>query len=100
MPWGALPAGTDSTYEPGVVVRLWLRFIGRFQVTFPPSPDAILTRDEVAAWLKVQPRQVERLGVPCLDLGRKTKRYLAKDVLAWLEAQRQPVAPGSAPRRS
>lgn len=54
-----------------------------------PEPEAILTRDEVAAWLKVRPRQVERLGVPCLDLGRKTKRYLGRDVLAWLEARRQ-----------
>jgi len=57
-------------------------------VTLPPAPDAILTRDEVAAWLKIKPRQVERLGVPCIDLGRKTKRYLPKDVLAWLDAKR------------
>jgi hypothetical protein len=61
-------------------------------VTPQPALDAILTRDEVAAWLKVKPRQVERLGVPCLDLGRKTKRYLTKDVLAWLEVQRRPVS--------
>jgi hypothetical protein len=54
-----------------------------------PAHDAILTRSEVSAWLKIKPRQVERLGIPCLDLGRKTKRYLGKDVLAWLEAQRQ-----------
>lgn len=53
-----------------------------------PEPDGILTRAEVAVWLKVRPRQVERLGVPCLDLGRKTKRYLRGDVLAWLERQR------------
>jgi len=53
-----------------------------------PTPDAILTRDEVAALLKIKPRQVGRLGVPCIDLGRKTKRYLAKDVLAWLDAKR------------
>ena len=52
------------------------------------DPNAVLTRDEVAAWLKVKPRQVERLGVPCIDLGRKTKRYFAKDVLAWLQAKR------------
>ncbi len=57
-------------------------------LTLPPAPDAILTRDEVAAWLKLRPRQVERLGVPCLDLGRKTKRYLGRDVLEWLEAHR------------
>jgi len=48
----------------------------------------ILTRDEVADWLKVKPRQVERLGVPCLDLGRKTKRYRLSDVVAWLEQHR------------
>ena len=67
----------------------------------PPAPDSILTRPEVAAWLKVRPRQVERLGVPCLNLGRKTKRYLARDVLAWLEAQRQVASRGHAkpPRR-
>lgn len=56
--------------------------------TSPLLPDAILTRDEVAAWLKVKPRQVERLGVPFLDLGRKTKRYSARDVVAWLEQRR------------
>lgn len=49
---------------------------------------AIMTREEVAEWLQVKPRQVERLGIPALDLGRKTKRYLEKDVLAWLEAKR------------
>ena len=52
----------------------------------PPAPDSILTRDEVASWLKVKPRQVERLGVPVLDLGRKTKRYRAADVLIWLQS--------------
>ena len=66
-------------------------------MTLLPSSNAILTRDEVAAWLKVKPRQVERLGVPCLDLGRKTKRYLTKDVLAWLEDQRKPVPARGAP---
>ena len=54
-----------------------------------PDPNAILTRDEVAAWLKVRPRQVERLGVPYLHFGRKTKRYLLKDVVAWLAARRK-----------
>jgi hypothetical protein len=47
----------------------------------------ILTRQQVAELLQVRPRQVERLGVPCLDLGRKTKRYMREEVLAWLEAQ-------------
>ena len=48
----------------------------------------ILTRDEVAAWLKVRPRQVERLGVPCVHLGRKTVRYLRADVLVWFTSRR------------
>lgn len=50
--------------------------------------DAILTPAEVAAWLKIKPRQVQRLGIPFFDLGLKTKRYLAKDVLGWLESRR------------
>jgi len=53
-----------------------------------PAPDAVLTAREVAAWLKITPRQVQRLGVPCIDLGRKTKRYLAKDVSEYLEKRR------------
>jgi hypothetical protein len=61
-------------------------------MTVPPTPDSILTRDEVAAWLKLKPRQVERLGVPFLNLGRKTKRYLARDVQAWLNSMRQSPA--------
>jgi len=55
----------------------------------PPHPDAILTRHEVAEWLKVRPRQLDRLGVPHIDLGRKTKRYFAKDVSVWLETKRK-----------
>lgn len=49
----------------------------------------VLTQAEAAALLKVAPRQLIRMGVPRLDLGRKTKRYVRKDVLAWLDTQRQ-----------
>ena len=57
--------------------------------TLPATSDTtVLTRAEVAAWLKLKPRQVERLGVPCIPLGRKTVRYLRADVLAWLQQQR------------
>jgi hypothetical protein len=55
----------------------------------PRSPDGIMTRNEVAAWLKVAPRQIDRLGIPCIDLGKKTKRYFVKDVAAWLESKRR-----------
>ena len=73
----------------------------RGAVTVAPEPPVMLTRDEVAAWLKVKPRQVERLGVPCIDLGRKTKRYLPKDVLAWLDAKRgRRAKDGAAPASS
>lgn len=61
-------------------------------MTLPPAPDAILTREEVASWLRVRPRQVERLGVPVLDLGRKTKRYVARDVMKWLDSLRRTQA--------
>ena len=57
-------------------------------MSLPPAPDSILTSQEVAAWLKITPRQVQRLGIPCIDLGRKTKRYLAKDVSTYLEKRR------------
>lgn len=54
-----------------------------------PLPDTtVMTRIEVAAWLQVKPRQVDRMGIPCIQLGRKTVRYLRADVMAWLVAQR------------
>ena len=50
--------------------------------------DQIMTSAEVATWLKVAPRKLVNLGIPCLNLGHKTKRYLVKDVVAWLESKR------------
>jgi hypothetical protein len=49
----------------------------------------LLTREQVATWLNVKPRQVDRLGVPCLRLGVKTLRYLRSDVEKWLEQYRR-----------
>jgi len=59
-------------------------------LTTLPAPGVtdILSRDQVAAWLLVKPRQVERLGVPCLNFGVKTKRYLRADVEAWIASKR------------
>ena len=51
--------------------------------------DALLTAADVAEWLKIERRQVQRLGIPCIDLGRKTPRYQVKDVRAWLETRRR-----------
>jgi len=52
-------------------------------------PEALLTAAEVGNWLKVAPRQVQQLGVPWIDLGRKSRRYQVKDILAWLETRRR-----------
>lgn len=59
-------------------------------VKLPPDPDAILTPQEVAEWLKLKPRQVQRLGFPSFVLGRKTRRYRAGEVVAHLETLRRP----------
>ena len=57
------------------------------------NADALLTREQVAAWLQIAPREVERYGVPCYRLGKKTQRYRRADVLHWLESKRTPRAP-------
>src|SRR4029077_9578331 len=78
LPWPACtlnlsaPSATSEVKEP----------------VLPAQPEAIMTREEVAKWLKGKPRQVERLRIPCTALGPKTKRYFAKEVLVWLEAKR------------
>jgi len=53
------------------------------------SAVAVLTRTEAAELLRLRPRQLDRLGVPCLNLGHRTKRYVRADVVAWLDKQRQ-----------
>ena len=67
------------------------RQLGRVPIaTFGDLPrDALLRADEVAEWLKVERRQVQRLGIPWIDLGRKTPRYHVKDILTWLETRRR-----------
>lgn len=46
---------------------------------------AILELPHVAAWLRISERSVEGLDIPFALLGQRTKRYLAKDVIAFLE---------------
>ena len=58
------------------------------------DPSAILTVADVARWLNLTVRQVQRLGVPYLDLGRKNRRYRVADVQTFLDAQRR--VPGTA----
>lgn len=52
------------------------------------TTDRLMTKAEVAAWLQVEPRQLARLGVPALKLGRKTVRYSRTEVQGWLDNQR------------
>ena len=58
--------------------------------TFGELPrDAVPTTTEVADWLKIERRQVQRLGIPSIDLGQKTARYQVQDVVVWLESRRR-----------
>ena len=51
------------------------------------APDAVLTKQELAAALKVSTRKIERLDLPTIYLGPRTPRYLWKAVLAVLESR-------------
>lgn len=51
-------------------------------------PEAILNIEQVAEWLQVSVRTVERLDIPCTFLGTRTKRYTGKDVLKYLELRK------------
>ncbi len=46
---------------------------------------SVLTIDQVAEWLQVSKRQVERLNLPCFYLGARTRRFLGKTVIEHLE---------------
>lgn len=47
-----------------------------------------LTSAEVAAILKVPVRRVRELGIPCVQLGPKTVRYLRDELEEWLRKKR------------
>jgi len=49
---------------------------------------AVLTHAELAQWLKVSERTVDRLQPPALGLSEGARRYLLRDVLLWQEARR------------
>jgi predicted DNA-binding transcriptional regulator AlpA len=42
--------------------------------------DELLTRDEVAAWLKLPVRRIYELPIPKVKLGRRTVRWRRADV--------------------
>ncbi len=58
----------------------------------PLDPLTVLTRPQLAAWLKVSERTVDRLQPPALALSEGVRRYLVGDVLTWLHRQTGQVA--------
>ena len=48
-------------------------------------PETILTPEQVADWLQVSKRTLQRLSMPSITIGHRTVRYLAKDVIDYLE---------------
>lgn len=53
----------------------------------PPAllePLTVLTRPELAKWLKVSERTIDRLQPPALAMSEGVRRYLVADVLTWL----------------
>jgi predicted DNA-binding transcriptional regulator AlpA len=71
-------ATTDDTLErpPATPTRT---------VAYPPH--AVLTDEEVAAWLQVSVRSVQRYPIKRVQLGERTTRFLAKHVYEWLEGR-------------
>lgn len=47
--------------------------------------EAVLDIYQLSEWLRVSKRQAERLGIPCFYLGTRTRRYLGKTVMEFLE---------------
>lgn len=48
-------------------------------------PEAVLTIQQLADWLGVSRRTVQRLPIPVVRLGHRTLRYRGRDVLDYLE---------------
>lgn len=44
-------------------------------------PEAILTTEQLAAWLQVSVTQVQRLNLPAVPVGKRRWRYIAGQVL-------------------
>lgn len=61
----------------------------------PPTPrtpksysaETVLHIEEVAEWLDVSVRTIERLPIKRIPVGERTRRYLAKHVLEYLDTK-------------
>ena len=54
-----------------------------------PAPEAVLTTDQVCAWLQISERQLQRLDLPVIRLGKRTIRYHVGTVLEHLKRKAQ-----------
>lgn len=63
----------------------------------PPPParslgelpgDALIRAEDVGRFLGCSGRTVQRAGIPSVTIRPRVTRYFARDVLAWLERQR------------
>lgn len=50
-------------------------------------PETVLHIEEVAEWLDTSVRTIERLPIKRIPVGERTRRYLAKHVLEYLESK-------------
>lgn len=55
-------------------------------VSYPP--EAVLTAEQVAAWLRISKRSVLRLPISRVEITPQRFRYLASDVYAYLRSRR------------
>jgi hypothetical protein len=51
------------------------------------APETVLTIEQVAEWLDISKRTAESLHLKCFYLGTRTRRYLAKHILEYIEAK-------------
>lgn len=54
-----------------------------------PAPEAVLTTEQVCAWLQISERQLQRLDLPVIRLGKRTIRYHVGTVLDHLKRKQQ-----------
>lgn len=73
--------GRSVDPQPGTVLEA-------DEPVFAYPETAILEIAHVAAWLRVSERSVERLDIPFTLLGKRTKRYLARDVIEYMTKRR------------
>ncbi len=57
----------------------------RLVITYPP--EAVLSADQVARALGVSVRQIERMDLPTIFLGARTRRYVWRQILEALEGR-------------